>query len=264
VRLIGGLVPRYLTPVTPPDVPAHAGTSDVDVVLHLQVIAEGDGYDSLSDQLKARGFERHTNELGKVSKWRWKRRVSGHEYVLVEFLQEATAKTPAGKVASIDGEAVSALAINHAGIVHDWYAERSVTAELFDGGGFSTETVRFADATSFLVLKALAFDDRGANKDAADLIHVMRYLGTPELVAREVIARIGSGLHTQAIEDGLEALERRFCDGDGVVGHLRNWAVACGKFLHGEDPDLDDARILEQRGASALVTEVLRLIRGGR
>ncbi|MET3620107.1 hypothetical protein [Burkholderia ambifaria] len=31
LRLVGGLVPRYLTPETPPDVPAHAGTADVDI-----------------------------------------------------------------------------------------------------------------------------------------------------------------------------------------------------------------------------------------
>ncbi len=43
LRLVGGLVPRYLTPEAPPDVPVHAGTSDVDVVLNLQVIAEGEG-----------------------------------------------------------------------------------------------------------------------------------------------------------------------------------------------------------------------------
>lgn len=32
LRLVGGLVPRYLTPQSPPDVPPHFGTSDVDIV----------------------------------------------------------------------------------------------------------------------------------------------------------------------------------------------------------------------------------------
>ncbi|WP_297355915.1 hypothetical protein [Paraburkholderia sp.] len=61
LRLVGGLVPRYLTPEQPPDVPAHAGTADVDVVLNLQVLADGDEYASLADQLEARGFTRHMN-----------------------------------------------------------------------------------------------------------------------------------------------------------------------------------------------------------
>lgn len=51
LRLIGGLVPRYLTPATPPDVPMHAGTSDVDIVLNLEVLAVGNEYASLAEQL---------------------------------------------------------------------------------------------------------------------------------------------------------------------------------------------------------------------
>ena len=33
VYLIGGLTPRYLVPARPPNVPAHAGTMDVDIVI---------------------------------------------------------------------------------------------------------------------------------------------------------------------------------------------------------------------------------------
>lgn len=261
LRLVGGLVPRYLTPEAPPDVPAHFGTSDVDVVLNLQVIAEGDGYDSLADQLKARKFERYTNPEGKVSKWRWLRQVSEHEYVMVEFLQGATEQTPAGRVAGVDGEAVSALAINHADIVHDWYREKEVTVELLDEGGISTETVRFADVPAFVILKALAFDDRGAPKDAGDLIHVLRYAGTPEELARQILDRISTGKHAQAIEDGLRALERRFCDGEGVEGYLRNGPVAFATFLLGTDPELEEERILEQRNAAGLVNEIVVFVR---
>lgn len=260
IRLVGSLVPRYLTPEAPPDVPAHFGTSDVDVVLNLQVIAEGDGYDSLAAQLKARKFERYTNAEGKVSKWRWLRQVSEHEYVLVEFLQGSTEATPAGKVASVDGEAVSALAINHADIVHDWYLEKELTVQLLDGAGYSTETVRYANVTAFIVLKALAFDDRGASKDAGDLIHVLRYAGTPEAIAQQILAKMASGLHAQAIDQGLRALERRFCDGDGVEGYLRNGSVAFATFHLGKDGD-EDERIREQRYAAGLVTEILGLVR---
>jgi len=35
VYLIGGLTPRYLVPASPPTVPAHAGTLDVDIVIDL-------------------------------------------------------------------------------------------------------------------------------------------------------------------------------------------------------------------------------------
>jgi len=260
LRLVGGLVPRYLTPAQPPDVPPHAGTTDVDIVLNLQLLADGEAYQSLASQLKDRGFARYVNDAGKASSWRWQRQVSEHEYVLIEFLRDADEKLPGGKVAAIDGEAISALAIPHAGIVHGWFAEKEITAELLDGGGKATETVRFADVTAFLVLKALAFDDRAENKDAADLVHVMRYAGTLEWVAQQFIDKRQAGQHTDAIDHALDALRRRFCDGEGVEGHERDGSVACATFMHGSHADVSEQRVREQRNVSGMVTEFLRLV----
>lgn len=261
VRLVGGLVPRYLTPAAPPGVPAHAGTTDVDVVLNLQVIADGDGYAKLGTQLRERGFDRYVDpDNGKSSGWRWRRVIDGDRYVLVEFLRGATTEVPPGKVVSIEGEAVSALAIQHADIVHEWYAEAKVTAELFDGGGISSEIVRFADLTAFIVLKALAFDSRCENKDAGDLVHVMRYAGTPSEVASKIADRYRSGLHTQAILDALDALEVRFFDAAVADRHRLNGPVAAAKFVYGDDPD-DDQRVLEQRNVAALVSDIVGRVR---
>jgi hypothetical protein len=263
LRLVGGLVPRYLTPEKPPEVPAHAGTSDVDIVLNLQVLADDEAYKSLARQLKDRGFAKYVNEEGKASGWRWQRQVSEHEYVLIEFLRDASQELPGGKVATVDGEGVSALAINHVGIVYEWFAEKEITADLLDGGGIATETVRFADVTAFLVLKALAFDDRAENKDAADLVHVMRYAGPIEWIAQQFIERRGAGQHLEAIDSALDVLRRRFCDADGVEGYLRDGPVACARFIHGIDADLDEQRILEQRNVSSMVTAFLLLVHEG-
>ena len=180
----------------------------MDVVLNIRVLAEGEGYASLADQLKKRGFERHVNAEGKPTAWRWKRKVDEHMHVVIEFLQDAGEANP-GRPVSIDGERVSALTVQYVGIVHDWYQERVVTAELLDGAGTSTETVRFADVPAFIILKALALDDRHENKDAADLIHVLRYAGTPEKL-RNVRGPGTVGLHPGAIQAGLEALRLRF------------------------------------------------------
>lgn len=263
LRLVGGLVPRYLTPEKPPDVPAHAGTSDVDIVLNLQVLADGDAYKPLAKQLKDRGFTRFLNDEGKAVSWRWQRQVSEHEYVMIEFLRDAGDDDRGGKAAAVDGENISALGIKHAGIVHEWYAQREVTADLLDGAGTATETVRFADVTAFLVLKSLAFNDRAENKDAADLVHVMRYAGGLKSVAQQFIDRRKAGEHAEAIDAALDALQRRFCDGQGVEGHQRDGPVACATFLHGQDADVAERRVLEQRNVSAIVTEFLRLVKTG-
>lgn len=256
LRLVGGLVPRYLTPATPPDVPAHAGTSDVDVVLNLQVIAEGEGYASLADQLAARGFERHVNTEGKVSSWQWKRQVDEHTYVLIEFLRDAGNGQP-GKPVSVDGERVSALSVRFAGIVHDWFQEREISGQLLDGGGISTELVRFADVPAFVILKALALDDRQENKDAADLVHVLRHSGTIEEIVELFVQRELSQTHPGAITAGLDALRRRFCDNQHGEGYEMVGAVAYARF---HDADDEESLVRNQRYAAGLVQSLLERI----
>jgi hypothetical protein len=256
LRLVGGLVPRYLTPEAPPDVPAHAGTSDVDVVLNLQVIAEGDGYASLAEQLTSRGFERYINPEGKAAAWRWRRQVDEHTYILIEFLRDAGNEQP-GRVVSVDGERVSALSVRYAGIVHDWFEEREISGQLLDDKGISTETVRFADVPAFVILKALALDDRQENKDAADLIHVLRYAGTLNEVAEQFVERAKSKVHSDALDAGLEALRRRFCDDKHGEGYMKIGPVAFARFYNTGD---EDELIREQRFAAGLVQELLNLV----
>lgn len=260
IRLVGGLVPRYLTPEAPPNVPPHAGTSDVDVVLNLQVIAEGGGYASLAQQLAGRGFERFTEDNGWASAWRWQRRISDRHVVLVEFLRGAIEQKPFSTI-SIDGEEVSALAIEHAEITHDWFEEKRVTATLLDGKGIAIEDVRYADLVAFIILKALAFDSRGEPKDAGDLIHVMQYAGPAQYISDQFLIKLQSGKHADALEAGLDALQRKFAEGNGVEGYLLTGPVLYGQFIYGNDEETSEQRIRAQRYAAGLVTQVLRLIR---
>ncbi|CAM2171853.1 conserved hypothetical protein [Paraburkholderia sacchari] len=253
LRLVGGLVPRYLTPEAPPDVPAHAGTSDVDVVLNIAVLADGEGYASLADQLAARGFERNVTPKGARSSWQWRREVGEQKYVLVEFLRDAGDVDP-GKPVSVDGERVSALPVKFAGIVHDWYGERKVTGELLDGGGISTELVRFADVPAFVILKALALDDRMENKDAGDLVHVLQYAGTIDQVAELFVQRSLPRTHADAMETGLAALRQRFCDDEHAEGYEKAGSVAYAKFQGAAD---EDELVGKQRFAAGLIQTLL-------
>ncbi|OEC54316.1 hypothetical protein [Pseudomonas sp. AP42] len=252
LRLVGGLVPRYLTPEAPPEVPLHVGTSDVDIVLNLEILATGDEYVSLADQLKARGFLRWVED-GKPTSWRWRRQVDEHIEVVVELLRDAGDEQP-GKAVSVSGEHVSALTIKHARIVHDWYQEREVGAQLLDGGGVSVDTVRFADVPAFVILKAIALDQRQENKDAADLIHVVRYTGSLESVAGLFVERIRTGKHQEAVRDGLAALSRRFGDDEFSDGFEKVGAVAYARF-HGDEDE--DELIRAQRYAAGLIQGLL-------
>jgi hypothetical protein len=252
LRLVGGLVPRYLTPATPPDVPLHAGTSDVDIVLNLEVLAAGNEYASLAQQLNARGFTRWVEE-GKAASWRWRRKVDDHIEVVVELLRDAGDEEP-GKSVSVDGEKVSALTIKHAGIVHDWYQEREISAQLLDGDGISVDMVRFADVPAFVILKALALDQRQERKDAADLIHVISYSGSVKEVAALFVERIRLEQHPEAIQDGLAALARRFGDDQHGKGYEKVGAVAYARFWGGDD---EDELVTRQRFAAGLIQSLL-------
>ena len=259
LRLVGGLVPRYLTPEQPPDIPAHAGTRDVDVWLNLQVLAKSEAYKALGKQLKSRGFTRFINEDGRASSWRWRFNATEHAHVLVEFLCDPADDAPGGGVTSVEDENISALGIKHSGIVENWFDEREVTATLLDGTGVVTETVRYADAVAFIIMKSIAFADRAEGKDAADLVHVMRYAGGPMNLAARFAQRYRQGQHLEAIEESRFVLQRCFCDGEGVQGYERDGPVKAGTFKFGENPgpELQDAVMRERRDVSGIVSVFL-------
>ncbi|MBI2770535.1 MAG: hypothetical protein HYX47_12990 [Burkholderiales bacterium] len=259
LRLVGGLVPRYLTPEAPPDVPKHAGTTDVDIVLAIEVLAEKGKYNKLSEQLKANGFSRVVNKDGNVSSWRWERKVDGQN-IVVEFLQHTDDPAKNARAESVVDEGVSAMQILHAGVVHELYLEREVVVQLPDGNGKAKVAIRYADAIAFILLKALAFDDRKTNKDAADLIHVMRHAGSIENLAALYAQRVKEGKHHDALEQGLQALERKFCDDKDIEGFEKEGpAQFCAFHEIGEQGS--DERLLEQRNVSGLVTEFVTLVR---
>jgi hypothetical protein len=69
-----------------------------------------------------------------------------------------------------------------------------LTAELLDGRGIATETARVAGIVPFVVLKALAYDDRFEEKDAYDLIYCLMHYGDgPTDVAAAFRERIRRG-----------------------------------------------------------------------
>lgn len=252
LRLVGGLVPRYLTPQQPPEVPAHTGTTDVDVVLNITVLAAKGTYDKLKRQLKDGGFLRYQPASDRPpSSWQWMYDAGGIS-IVVEFLQHTDNPEQSARLVEIDGEDVSACQILHAGIAHDWFAETLITVELPDNGGIVKEVIRYADAVAFIVLKALAFNSRHERKDASDLIHVMRYWGTIELLAETFAERLSSGAHAGAIDRALTALAENFCDEPDIPGFRKDGPSAVANFHGLQDAD-EETRFREQRDVSGMV-----------
>src|SRR3546814_6087095 len=88
VFLVGGLTPRYLVAARPPEVPQHAGTGDVDVVVDVGILTDTEAYSTLEENLHTMGFDRGTNENGVKVSWRWEARLETGITMILEFLAE--------------------------------------------------------------------------------------------------------------------------------------------------------------------------------
>lgn len=259
LRLVGGLVPRYLTPSQPPNIPAHTGTTDVDIVLNITILTTQGTYDKLRRQLKDGGFVRYQPAPeGPVSSWQWLYNV-GNTPIVIEFLQHTDDPAQSSFLVQIDGEDVSACQILYAGIAYDWFEKKEIVVELPNNGGIVRETIRYADAVAFIVLKALAFKSRHERKDASDLIHVMRYWGNVESLAGLFKERIATGIHNDAIKLALTALKENFCDEPEIPGYRKDGPAAVINFHGLQDID-EEIRIREQREVSGMVNYFIQHI----
>jgi hypothetical protein len=207
IYLAGGLAPRYLIGTLPEGVPAHVGTTDVDLVIGL---ALGDTvpetYRTLETNLKRGGFRAE-------SSFRWTRRVD-EVTVIVEFLCETDAVEP-GQIFKPKGESVGsglgAFNVRGAQLVTADYQPIEIEAQRLDNGGQSRVTVRVANTMPYIVLKVLAFQDRHENKDAYDLVFVLlNSHGGPRATGVAAAASPIAG-HRQVIE-ALTLLAERFLD----------------------------------------------------
>ena len=262
VFLVGGLTPRYLVAARPPEVPAHAGTLDVDIVIDLQILADTAGYRTLEENLRAMRFERSTNERGQRLSWRWQTRTENGALMVVELLADAP-EIAGGRVEPLPTEGnISALNIPHSSIVFDMHQVAEIRAELLGGAGNAVELVRHANLVSFTCLKAFAFDQRFERKDAHDLIYCIEHAEEGLDGAAQMFREALEGGHGEVIRDCLSVLRNRFAEDDEVEGYRKDGPVAVALFELGEGDEADqrEARLLRQREVNSLMERLLAQI----
>ena len=262
VFLVGGLTPRYLVAARPPEVPAHAGTLDVDIVIDLQILADTAGYRTLEENLRAMRFERSTNERGQRLSWRWQTRTENGALMVVELLADAP-EIAGGRVEPLPTEGnISALNIPHSSIVFEMHEVAEIQAELLGGGGIAVEAVKHADLVSFTCLKAFAFDQRFERKDAHDLIYCIEHAEEGPDGAAQMFREALEGGHGAVIRDCLSILRNRFAGDGEVEGYRKDGPVAVARFELGEGDETDqlEARVLRQREVSTVVEQLLARI----
>lgn len=262
VYLIGGLTPRYLVTARPPEVPAHAGTMDVDIVIDLQILADTNAYHTLEDNLKKMGFERAENSQKQKLSWRWETRTEHGALMILEILADAP-EIAGGKIQPLPTKGtISALNIPHSSIVFDLYQVTEIQAELLGGNGIATERVKHASLVSFTCLKSFAFEQRNERKDAHDLIYCIEHAQESIDTVAEEFSKELDGKHGKVIRESLDILRNRFANDDKTDGYRKDGPVSVAKFEYGEnnEPEQREARILRQRQASNLIDQLLSRI----
>ena len=225
--VVGGLVPSLLIDPTTlgENVDAHVGTMDVDVGLTVALLEEG-RYRTLTERLRAAGLEMDTNDRGHRTRQRW--RVVGAESVTLDFLiAPSLVGDSGGALRNIEHDFAALIAPGLHLAFHDHEYVRLEGRTIFNEK--AVRTIKVAGPAAFVILKALAWEGRGENKDAYDLYYVLRNYG---LGVEDVVARLRPLRSDPSAARALAVLRRDFLEPE-ALGPLR---VAA--FLGGPDPNL--------------------------
>jgi hypothetical protein len=209
--IVGGLVPSLIVDqaTLPEHVEAHVGTMDLDVGLQLALLDEG-RYRRLTERLRDAGFAMDTNDTGNPTRQRWA--ITGSGTVTVDFLIAPSREGDrGGKLRNIEPDFAAVIAPGLRCAFQDRQRVKLTGATLF--GEKATREVWVCGAGAYVVLKSLAFDSRGENKDAYDLHYVVRNYGAG---IDDVVATLRPLLGDPEAQKALEILRRDFVDPDAV------------------------------------------------
>jgi len=209
--IVGGLAPSLLVDQEnlPDGAETHVGTRDLDVGLTLALLDQ-ERYTTLTERLRGAGFSPDVNEEGNPTRQRW--RIKGIDKVTVDFLIQPTrSEDRGGRLRDIEPDFAAVIAPG----LHLAFEDRvkvSLSGKTILGEE-ATREVWVCGPGAYIILKALAFDDRGENKDAYDLFYVIRNFGAGvEDVAGAIRPLFGDESSIQAIE----ILRRDFLDHDAL------------------------------------------------
>lgn len=198
--VVGGLVPTLLIDPAglPEGTPAHVGTLDLDVGLTLAILDEG-RYRTLTERLRNAGFAQDKTEEGLPTRQRWRIEASAGT-VTVDFLIPPSLETDqAGKLRDIERDFAAIISPGLKLAFQDRQCVRIDGTTIF--GENASREVWVCGPGAFVVLKALAFQGRGENKDAYDLFYLVRnYGGGVEDVAASLRPLLEDAEARQAID----------------------------------------------------------------
>ncbi len=227
--VVGGLVPSLLIPEKSlaPGENEHIGTMDLDLGLSLALL-DSKRYEDLKLRLQRAHFKPDENEEGNTTLQRWQINPAKDLKVTVDFL------VPPSREADKGGELLH-IEQDFAAVItpglHLAFQDRkkiSLKGRTLLGENAS-RTIWVCGPGAFVVLKTLAFDQRGENKDAYDIYFLIRNYGRG---VEDICRCIGLLLKEAETQKALKILTRDFSKPD-LVGPIR-----AAQFLYG-GPDAD-------------------------
>jgi len=222
--VVGGLVPSLIVDQPPlgDAVEPHVGTMDLDVGLRVSLLSEG-RYRKLTARLRDAGFSMDTNDAGNRTRQRWS--VSSTRSATVDFLIPPTREgDKGGRLRDIEPDFAAIIAPGLHCAFRDRKRVTLTGTTIF--GEQATRELWVCDAGAYVVLKALAFDSRGENKDAYDLYYVVRNYGAGP---QDVGVKLRALLDDAEAQRAVAILQRDFAAPD-AVGPKR-----VARFLSGGD-----------------------------
>lgn len=233
IVIVGGLVPSLIIDQSnlPEGVEPHAGTMDLDIGLSLAVY-DNQLYQNITERLRGAGFSPDTNEKGNPTNQRWQIKNQTGK-VTIDFLIPAT-EEDVGKIRRFKNLEKDFAALPADGLMLAFtdFVEVVLNGPTIKGEMVENRKIRVCGPGAFVVLKAIAFENRGENKDAYDLFYTIRNYGAagPDEVAERFLS-LGSN---EYCDRAVAILKENFLK----IGHVG--ASRAAEFLLGEDADDED------------------------
>ncbi|HEX5266481.1 MAG TPA: hypothetical protein VFW24_06895 [Acidimicrobiales bacterium] len=227
--LLGGLVPELLCSSSGV---IHAGTTDVDVQVNLEIAAGAVQARRLEQALANAEFEVDPKDI-----WRWQAEVDGRRAVVkFELLADLDYAAQEATVAFDECDRLGAVNLRGTGFAAQDFAPISMRARI---GGMPYEvSVNVAGTAGFLLAKTAAAYGRRHEKDWYDIAFVLLHndLGGPDQAARATRFRF-EGQFVGSIRTALDDLLANFehPDHQGPAAYARQRLI--------DDPGADDAQL---------------------
>lgn len=224
--IVGGLVPSLIIPQEPPPEGAdrHVGTQDLDIGFSFGVLSS-ERYREIVARLRGAGFVPDVNENQNLTVQRWK--LGDSVNATVDFLiPQIDQNGMGGTIKHIDDGFGAVITPG----LHLAFQDR-IRISIVGQTPFEEEVERdiwVCGPGAYMILKALAFDSRGENKDAYDLFYVLRNFGSG---TEEVIQHLKPLIENEFGKKAIEILKRDFSD-PRSVGPVR-----VGRFLFGRSDE---------------------------